>query len=326
MRLGALDAPRLVASAARHGVSAWLADLLAERKLALPSAAQAALLADARALISRGLRIRRLTLEVLDAFAAQQVVPVLLKGAGLAERLFPEQPLARPSTDVDVLVRVDQLPAAKRALEARGLREGHDDSLGDVFDEHHHLSFARPDALVEVHFRLFSGFGGHHFDDAHLRSRLQRGDFHGRPVSWLHPEDEFVYLATHAANHGFLRASWLLDLQRYVSQSNGFDWAEMARACDEAGFSSAVGATLFILHDALGVTLPDAARAAFSQPLWRAAGHRRLFSPAHLESADFAAHRVAGFGLRLWLVDSPRDGLRHAAQGALRWWRAWRAT
>lgn len=276
-------------------------------------------------MILRGLQIRRLTDEVVEALVAAQLVPTLLKGACLAERLYPEQPLARPSSDVDVLVRPEQLGAARAALTARGFVERPDASLEDPFEEHHHLSFARPGALVEVHFRLFSGFGGHHFDDAAVQARLLRGVFHGRPISLLHPEDEFIYLATHAANHAFLRASWLVDLQRYLARAADFDWPSMARACREAGFLSAVSAALWVLEHALGTRLPPAARAAFPVASMRALGHRRLFSARHLERADLSTHRVAGFGLRLWLVDSPRDGLRHATEGAKRWWRQWRA-
>jgi hypothetical protein len=318
--LAHVDADALVEAAARHGLSAVLADALAAsgHDATFPSAARARLLADARGQISRGLKHKRLVLSVVDALAQEQVTPVLIKGYALAQRLYPQQPLARPSTDVDVLVTTGELDAARRAMARLGLHERRDASLADVFEEHHHLAFVARDALVEVHFRLFSGFGGHVFDDAAVRSRLCPATCEGRAVWRLAPEDEFLYLATHAANHSFLRVSWLVDLQRYLLAEPTLDWERMGRDAHEAGFASAVGAALWLLEAGLGVVLPPRAARAFALPWWRRVGHRRAFSLARVESAEWSAHRVWGFALRLWLVDSPRDGVRHALDGARR--------
>ena len=320
-----VEARRLVTSSARHGVSALVADFLAASMVTLPSVDHARLQSDARNQIHAGLRIRKLTLAALDALAREGVVPVLLKGSGLAERLYPEQPLARPASDVDVLVTPAQLPAAERAMASLGLARQHDEGLANVMEEHHHVAWGATGRLVEVHFRLFSGFGGRAFDEAFLRSRLRRDTFHGREVLWLHPEDEFVYLATHAANHGFLRASWLVDLQRALRASADFDWVDMARRCADAGFHSAVSAALCVLAASFGVQLPAAARRAFACGPLRAAGHRHVFSAVNLDTAALAEGRLSGFVLRLWLTDSARAGLRHAVDGGRRLFRRLRA-
>ncbi len=324
-KIAALDPASLVSAAARHGVSTWVADALAEAEVNLVPEHQRQLTGDARGQIGQGRRIKQLTLKVLEALAKQGVTPVLLKGAGLAQRLFPQQPLARPSSDVDVLVTVEELPAARRAMASLQLAELADESLADVFEEHHHFAFARGGALVELHFRLFSGFGGHVFDDASIRARTLPGDFGGRPVRWLSPEDEFIYLATHAANHGFLRVSWLLDLKRYLVVHPTLDWFAMGQRCRHAGFQAAVAASLWVLESALQVALPPPAHEAFPLSKWRKRGHRRLLSAPHVEAADLSAGRFGGFALRVWLVDSPVAGVRHVAQGALRLLRRLRA-
>lgn len=326
-RVAKLDALALVEHAARHGLSAMVADALAEEggSALLPPAAWGRLTTDARGQVAHGLKHKRLTLAVLDALAAEGVTPALLKGYALAVRLYPEQPLARPSSDVDVLVAVDELPRARAAMKRLQLTEQHDTSLGDVFEEHHHLSFSRPGALVEVHFRLFSGFGGNVFDDAALRSRYRAWQCEGRKVFLLSAEDEFIYLATHAANHSFLRISWLVDLQRYLLREPVLDWRRMGQDARQARFASAVAASLWLLESALEVELPPAAAEAFELRGWRKLGHARLFSRAQVESAQFSSHRIWGFALRLWLVDSPRAGLRHAFDGALRFARQIRA-
>jgi hypothetical protein len=320
-----LDLSAMVAAAERHGVSGFVADALAPHQDLVPPAAWTELNRAARGQIAQGLKIKRLTLRVLEALAREQVVPVLLKGAGLAQRLFPEQPLARPSSDVDVLVHPDELPRVRRAMESLQLTERADESLDDVFEEHHHFSFSSHAGLVEVHFRLFSGFGRGAFDDAALRSRFVPGVFEGHAVRWLSPEDEFVYLATHAANHAFLRISWLLDLQRALERGPALDWPTMGQRCREAGFRAAVTAALWLLEEGLRVTLPQGAHDAFPLRRARAWGHAVAFAPRRVESAELSAHRVWGFTLRLWLVDSPRHGIRHASDGARRLLRQLRA-
>lgn len=324
---GRVDAAALVEHAAMHGVSALVADALSAAGVSLPAEPAARLQADAGRAISGGLRIRRLTTQVLDALAPTGITPVLLKGASLAERLFPEQPLARPSTDVDLLVEPAVLERVGGVLETMGLVRQHDDGLDDVAEEHHHVSWAgRGGALVEVHFRLFSGFGGHHFDDEALRARLRSGQFQGRAVQWLDPADEFVYLATHAANHTFLRASWLLDLQRILATQPAFDWPALATQCRQAGFFQAVASALDVLARTLRVPVPLDARRAFRISRVRRLGHRLLFSAARLEDASISTHDVAAFGARLWLVDAPRDGLQHLVDGARRYVRRARRT
>lgn len=308
-------------AAARHGVSVLLADRLAALGRAVPDV----IARDARAQVAQGLKTKRLTLQVVDALAKAGVTPILLKGYGLAMRLYSEQPLARPATDVDVLVAEPELDRVARALAALGLARHDDASLGDVFEEHHHLSFSGPAGLVEVHFRLIATLGRGGFDDASLRARARDWTLDGRPVRLLEEEDEFLYLATHAANHAFLRVSWLVDLQRYLSRAGGFNWARMAERCREAGFYTAVSTSLELVEQLLRTPPPEAARAAFRVRRLRRAVDRRLFAGSLVESARLSDHRLGAFLVRLWLVDSPAHGVRHLLDGARRFIRRSRA-
>lgn len=301
-------------AAARHGVSALLADRLAALGRPVPDA----LARDARAQVAQGLKTKRLTLQVVDALAAEGITPTLLKGYGLAMRLYPEQPLARPATDVDILVDEAELDRVGGALTRLGLGRHDDAGLADVFEEHHHLSFSGPSGLVEVHFRLIATLGRGGFDDASLRARARDWTLDGRSVRLLDEEDEFLYLATHAANHAFLRASWLVDLQRYLSRAGGFDWERMASRSREAGFHTAVATALELVEQLLKTPLPEEARRAFLVPRLRRAIDRRLFAGPLVESARLSDHRVGAFLVRLWLVDSPAHGVRHLLDGARR--------
>lgn len=308
-------------AAARHGVSAVVADRLA----ALGAKVPGELARDARAQIAQGLKTKRLTLQVVDALAQVDVTPIVLKGYGLALRLYPEQPLARPSTDVDVLVAEPELARVATALTALGLTRHDDAGLADVFEEHHHLSFSGPAGLVEVHFRLIATLGRGGFDDASLRARARDWTLDGRTVRLLDAEDELLYLATHAANHAFLRVSWLIDLQRYLARAGELDWARMAERARAAGFFTAVATSLELVEQLLRAPLPEAARRAFRLGRLRRAVDRRLFAGPLVESARVSDHRLGAFLVRLWLVDSPAHGVRHLFDGARRFIRRSRA-
>ncbi len=304
-------------AAQRHGLAAWVADELSASGLPVPPE----ITQSARAQLANAARLKRLTLAAVDALAEARVTPVLLKGHGLASRLFPEQPFARPASDVDLLVLPDEVAAAEAALAGLGLRLGSVPGVDDVFEEHHHRPWSGPAGLVELHFRLFSGFGGGVFDDLRIRERTTFGTFEGRPVRWLAAEDEFLYLATHVANHGFLRISWLVDLERYLRFAPGLNWGLMRERAEAAGFEVPVTTALEVLERMLEVTLPPAARAAFPASFTRRHLGARIFSVEKVIDARWSNDPLAGFLLRLYLVDSPGQGVRHLFEGAKRYLR-----
>lgn len=301
----------------RHGLAGLLADALAEAAAPVPPTLAAA----ARAQLAAGLKHKRLTLTVVDALARAGVTPVLLKGYGLAARLFPEHPLARPSSDVDVLVLPEELPLVEPALAALGLTLTQDEGLHDVFEEHHHRAWQGPPGLVEVHFRLFSGFGGRGFDERGLQARTRLATLEGRPVRHLAPDDELLYLATHAANHAFLRLSWLVDLLRFVERHPALDWAAVAARARAAGFTAPLATALALTERLFDLQLPEAARRALPRPAWRRALDARLYSDARLVSAVWSQEKGPAILLRLYLVDTSGQAARELLSGARRWLR-----
>lgn len=300
--------------AARHGLSAILVDSL--------QAPPAELRRDAQGQIAAGLKIRSLTLAVIDVLATARITPIVLKGYALATRLYAEGPLARPATDVDILVRPEELEATIVALGTLDLHRWENTSLHDPFEDHHHLSYLGRRGLVEVHFRLFSGFGGGVFDDLSLQARAINSKLDGRSIRLLAPEDEFLYLAIHAANHAFLRVSWLIDLQRYLERCAPLDWSIMSTRARAAGFYTAMCTTLWLLETLLHVELPRGARRHFTrESTLRRFADTQLFSKARVTSAKLSEHWLSAFLLRLWLVDSAAHGARHLLEGARRYLR-----
>ncbi len=308
-----IDHALLANQCARHGLSAYVGDALARVGVPTPSA----IADDARVTVGQAAKNRRLLLSVLDALALRGITPIVLKGFGLASRLY-ESPLVRPSTDVDVLVLPDEMPAVHEALAAIGLRHQPDLALGaHTLEEHHHEAFAGRAGLVEVHFRLFAGFGMASYDDAAVQARAWSSVLEKRPVRFLGTDDEFLYLAVHAANHAFLRASWLVDLQRFAMKQPP-NWARVAALAKEVGFTVPYAAALDAVSVALHAPIPPVARRHAGHQRLRHLVHAQLFSAKNLGSAVLAEGKVAPFLIRLWLVDSPVRGVKQLLGGVKR--------
>jgi hypothetical protein len=142
---------------------------------------------------------------VCDRLAAQGIVTVALKGSWLAWTCYSE-PAQRPMRDLDILVPADRALEARTLLLDDGWNEPATDGLAaaDWLERFKHLPplVAPSGTVVELHTRLWD-------DDGRMppapqglfeRSRLGGGE---RPLRFLHPVDNFMHLAVHAAFHRF---------------------------------------------------------------------------------------------------------------------------
>jgi hypothetical protein len=288
-------APAWEEVAIRHGLAAWVADELGE-------GTPAAVLDAARAQLAQSRRLRRLTVATLRALLARGVTPVLLKGVGLAERLYA-RPHARPATDVDVLLRPGELPVAREAMASLGLRATPDPGAD------HDEAWSGPAGLVELHFRCFVGFGGARFDELGLHRRAREALLDGCPVRYLAREDELLYLATHAAHHAFLRLSWLHDVASYVEREP-VDWPVLLTRARAASCVAPLRVTLTLLDALFDVRPPGEVARSLASPRGRV--ERALFTPSRVLEASWAADRVKGALMRAALIDSPHNAVQYA--------------
>src|SRR5205807_5865396 len=90
---------------------------------------------------------------------------------------------------------------------------------------HHHLHLSRAETPpLELHFRPTTGFGtivsAEEFLSRATPYRMSTGT-----MGWvLSPEDEFIYLAVHAARHQFQALVWLYDLKLFLLRHPDLDW------------------------------------------------------------------------------------------------------
>lgn len=184
-------------------------------------------------------------------FASAGIRAVTLKGALLAERLYP-RPSTRGTTDIDLLVAEKDLDRAAESLGALGYSLSTAPEEARFRREHHHVHMEHADALpLELHFHAYRGFGSV-LSGAELVARaVPFADLEA--VHVLAPEDELLYLMVHAAAHRFGRLSWLYDIKLLLATMSDAQIRAAAARAKDTGFERVVSVAAAFAVDLAGV-------------------------------------------------------------------------
>ncbi|HWJ77138.1 MAG TPA: nucleotidyltransferase family protein [Niallia sp.] len=167
--------------------------------------------------------------EINTLFTKNNVQSIFLKGPVLAKQLYGDIS-NRTSSDIDLLVRIDDLNQVDGLLKKKGYQK--EDEFLAVFDEwkwrNHHISYFHPrkQTLVEIHWRLSPGPKKESsFEE--LWRRKSTVYFAQNPIHTLGKEDLFLFLVTHGARHGWSRLRWLVDIHNLIKDE--LNWGELQK-------------------------------------------------------------------------------------------------
>jgi hypothetical protein len=202
--------------------------------------------------------------KVLRALREVEIPVILLKGACLAEEVYGNIAL-RPMGDVDLLVKKEDMTNAVRVLSKLGYSARYDFSIEDENAVYHHLPpLTGPKKLtIEVHWNIvdfehFYVLEENEVENLWIRARpLVIG---GAPVLMLSPEDLLLHLCLHLSlQHLFdMRLRGFLDLERVVKcYRNAIDWESLWERARRWGVERAVGLTLHLADQWVGLSLPE---------------------------------------------------------------------
>jgi hypothetical protein len=312
-----LDWSALLRDAYRHGVAGVIQFELDRAKIEPPEPARTVLRRQSLAVIATNVRLRRLLLKSVDALAQQGMIPIVLKGFGLAARIYPD-PFIRATSDVDLLANREDFSRAQSAMEELGFRRmaeatGEKPGLDRHHPGHggHHVTYLSAEGALELHWRPASAFSAPlsvddaftHCVDAHLE---------GRAVRYLRLEDEIVLLASHASKHLLGRLEWLYDLKLLLLKVTP-DWELVVDLAQRTGLGAPVHFALQAARRALNAVVPAHVLSALRPPFWQRVMARWAFSDEHLVASPLDRHRYLGYALRLFLA----GGVSNIAAGAL---------
>ena len=223
----------LSSEAESHGLAPLVQRNLARAGVCLPADTRRELLAltirhrRANEIFSRTLR------DVLDAFAADGINAIVLKGAALAHVLYPVAGL-RPMSDVDLLVDRRLARRAQRLLVELGFRAPVKPDVRRLVG-HHHLPPATKQVAghavqVEIHRDAMSPDCLASLTTKHV-TRLRQFMLHGRSAYTLDHEDMLHHLCRHLGERSALvRLIWIADIVGYASRfDDEIDWQKLAR-------------------------------------------------------------------------------------------------
>ena len=184
---------------------------------AIPPAVAARLPARFKEALARHVVMSRDLAALLRALAGESIPVIPLKGAFLAETVYPH-PAARPMSDVDVLVRETDRLRADEVLRGLGYRPG-TDAHSWAFDVAYDAAafYDGPGgARVDVHWRLINDprYAWNHAEADAVWDRAVPVTLAGEPALALAPEDLVLSLAAHLAiHHGLSGLLWYWDLK-----------------------------------------------------------------------------------------------------------------
>lgn len=263
---------------------------------------------------ARRIRLRSAVLDnrldrAIRALVEVDADPVLLKGATIAERFYPSPDL-RDQADIDVLVPRGRVDDSLRAMEALGYRfPGDSDRLDGFRRFHFHVPLRHSDGhMIELHWELQRPDARFRLAAATVRERathLQESPRAGARHPC--PDDVVLHLVLQNLQEGFSRLSRIVDVERIVSQTHGFDWHRLVRTSRAGDLSTSTAVTLQIARQLLDAPIPGEVIRAL-RPDRLARHHISLMAPtSSLVSQRFLHTFAARQLLELWLMPAWSD-------------------
>jgi len=198
-----------------------------------------------------GIRVYDALRNPLKALSEADAEVIMLKGAALAETLYPEIAL-RPFGDIDILVREEDWPKIKRTLYKLDFK-AHGTDIADLppkltkFDTVEHLHFLNQQGLnLELHFDLLQlGCAMRSTADAWRTAHSVR--IAGVETKILSPEYQLLHLCVHLNKHGYRRFIWFADIANLLRDKT-FDWEKLRTIARTEGVLAPVYYTLYYVN------------------------------------------------------------------------------
>jgi hypothetical protein len=226
---GPLDWPRVLALASAHGLVPLLyghAEDVAPD--AVPAGAMASLWGAQEIIARRNHALARELLRVVRLLERHRVACIPYKGPTLAEALYGSV-CSRHFSDLDILVRREDLPNARDLLAAAGYAPAEPLSaraeaalLRSPLHYHAAWLHTRTGAAVELHWRTDPRCAVEDFCPG-LWGRPAEARCVGEPVRAFRDSELLLILAVHGSKHHWTSLGWLVDVAELL-RKGGHDW------------------------------------------------------------------------------------------------------
>ena len=195
--------------------------------------------------------------DVLDVLKASNVPALPFKGPMLGLLAHADTAI-RPSRDIDVLVRREDMGPAVAALSQLGYRL--EDSFSPRITEACYESYGQDVLLaegrftVEPHWAFTSRALSVDLDLDGLWSRATKVSLAGRDVPTLSLEDTLLTACLHGSKEKWWRLLWIADVAAFIHRQPALDWSVLMERADACGMRRmfllglALAKNLFLTH------------------------------------------------------------------------------
>lgn len=215
---------------------------IADARARVPSEASARLAADARWHALYALKQGAAIADTLRLLESEGFAPLVLKGAALAWRDYPE-PVLRPLRDVDLLLTRDAAVAAQAFLLAHPSYRRAPWTVDYGPDHTHQLPEIQEierELTIEIHHRLNAkGWDQEHRLLAMMVQSPATIDFLGVSAHTPSPHANFLHLVEHATlHHAFENGPLILSDLHYISKRHALDWDRLRMDAEVMGLAN----------------------------------------------------------------------------------------
>ena len=214
----------------------------------------------------RALLLAKELLNLHESFERRGIPVIPYKGPVLAASVYGDLGL-RMSGDLDILIRVQDVPKAKEMLVHRGYRPTpwKTDTQLTPNQEAAFLRFEREypfqDYNSGIGVELQWGVTDKHFpfslDMELAKERLQRVPLGGGTVPSFAPDIMLLILCVHASVHLWERLQWICDVAETIRVCQKMDWDYVLERAAALGGARMLMLGLHLAHELLGADIPE---------------------------------------------------------------------
>jgi hypothetical protein len=171
--------------------------------------------------------IDRVTAEMVAAFNVRGIGSMLLKGPALTALLYEDEGPARPYTDSDLLVQLEDRAVAEAALAEHGFVRVDRDADWIEPAPKYARTFHRPadDARIDLHWSISGSCASPSRVWTALNQHTATLIVAGEEVTVPNRGGSALLIALHSAHHGTERPQTTIDLERAVARLSFEAWA-----------------------------------------------------------------------------------------------------
>ena len=189
--------------------------------------------------------------EVNAAFAREGIRMLSMKGPLLSMELYGD-PGMRTSKDLDLMVSPEDLSRAGEVLKGLGYElEPHPYATTplrhkyyNLIENEKHEVYHRSEICIELHWQ--HDYQTEQSFDA-LWERREERPFMGGKTAVMGADDRYPALFIHAAEHGFMRLRWLLDLYE-LQKKPGFSWERIFELMEQQGVGEVLLEAMLVMY------------------------------------------------------------------------------